>query len=96
MTSSRPVRQNPLVAGVVHYLQAPTAATARIVIIDACAHDVLLAGLTQIDVPARIVKALVNPWRDGENVRRSRRSSLYIEARRDGRPIDPALPSVTS
>ena len=61
----------------------------RIVIIDACTHDVLLAGLSRIDLLAG------QPVTAGQPIGAMAKSSgdppvLYIEVRSDGRPVDPA------
>ena len=86
-TPSEAIVKSP-VAGVVLFAGAYRS-YGQIVIIDACAHDVLLAGLTQIDVPAGGSLGLGQPL--GAMAKTSGDAPvLYIEARRDGRPIDPA------
>lgn len=85
-TPSEAVVKSP-VAGVVLFAGA-FRSYGQIIIIDACAHDVLLAGLTRIDVAAGV------PLRLGQPIGVMAKTSvdtpvLYIEARRDERPVDP-------
>ncbi len=86
-TSAEAVIKSP-VEGIVLFAGA-FRSFGQIVIVDACTHDVLLAGLSRIDLPAgQSVTA-------GQRLGAMAKSSgdppvLYIEMRSDGRPVDPA------
>jgi len=77
------------VAGIVLFA-GPFRSFGQLVVIDACTHDILLAGMSRIDVPLghlvakdHLIGAMAKTTSDTP--------VLYIEARNDGRPVDPAL-----
>lgn len=61
----------------------------QIVVIDACSHDLLLAGLAGLDRRAGGTITKGQPVGSMSKTT-SEPPVLYIEARRDGRPVDPA------